>query len=229
MLTLIYVAMIAYNVVIGDSFYLLFVKLPQNPNLTSRSWAILIAHVFIVIPISLIRDFTLFAKASLMSLIAIAYLTLVVVVRSAMLYSKTPSTPNAWAFVHPGFFQSIAIISFAYVCHQNVLQIYSSVRRMEKHKFSVATHLSILIALCSYALIGISGYITFTGNTQGNILNNFEGDDTVVIIARFALGLTMLFTYPLVTSVGREVSWLSISLSHVHMWTFIMYIVFVFL
>lgn len=198
--------MMAYNVVIGDSFFLLFTWFPVNQTWTSRSWAILIIHILMVIPISLIRDFTIFARVSLLSLIAVAYLTLAVVIRSAMLFPEIPSTPGAWDFSHPHIFQSIAILSFAYVCHQNVLQIYSSVTHMERHKFSVATHVSIFIAVCCYALIGISGYVTFTGNTQGNILNNFESDDMAIIMARFALGFTMLFTYPLVTSVGREVS-----------------------
>jgi amino acid permease len=148
----------------------------------------------------------MFAKVSLMSLIAVVYLTLAVVVRSAMLYPERLPVPDAWVFARADYFQSIAIISFAYVCHQNVLQIYSSIRRMERHRFNVATHLSIFIALCFYALIGISGYVTFTTKTEGNILNNFKRDDTVIVIARFALGFTMLFTYPLVTCVGREVS-----------------------
>ena len=197
--------MMAYNVVIGDSFYVLFAKFPANHLWTSRSWAIFIIHLIMVIPISLIRDFTIFARVSLLSLISVAYLTLAVVVRSAMLYSSIPPTLDAWDFAHPHMFQSIAILSFAYVCHQNVLQIYSSVHHVEKHRFNLATHVSVFIALCSYALIGVSGYVTFTGNTDGNILNNFQADDIVIVLARFALGLTMLFTYPLVTSVGREV------------------------
>jgi sodium-coupled neutral amino acid transporter 11 len=198
--------MVAYNVVIGDSFYLLFSGFPSNDHWSFRSWTILITHFILVLPICLIRDFTVFAKVSFMSLVSVAYLTIAVFVRSIMLFPDNPPTPHAWSFAHSGFFQSIAILSFGYVCHQNILQIYCSIRRIEKPRFTMATHVSILIALCFYALIGIPGYVAFTENTKGNILNNFSDNDKVIAVSRFALGLTMVFTYPLVTCVGREVS-----------------------
>jgi len=54
-------------------------------------------------------------------------------------------------------------------------------------------------------LMALSGFLTFGNLTQGNVLNNFPSDNTMVNLARLCFGLNMLTTLPLEAFVCREV------------------------
>lgn len=54
-------------------------------------------------------------------------------------------------------------------------------------------------------LMALAGFLTFGSLTQGNVLNNFPTDNTMVNIARLCFGLNMLTTLPLEAFVCREV------------------------
>ncbi len=53
--------------------------------------------------------------------------------------------------------------------------------------------------------MALSGFLTFGDKTQGNVLNNFPADNTMVNVARLCFGLNMLTTLPLEAFVCREV------------------------
>lgn len=53
--------------------------------------------------------------------------------------------------------------------------------------------------------MALAGFLTFGSLTQGNVLNNFPRDNTMVNIARLCFGLNMLTTLPLEAFVCREV------------------------
>jgi len=53
--------------------------------------------------------------------------------------------------------------------------------------------------------LALSGFLTFTSLTSGNVLNNFSPDNVMVNIARLCFGLNMLTTLPLEAFVCREV------------------------
>lgn len=54
-------------------------------------------------------------------------------------------------------------------------------------------------------LLALSGFLTFGDKTEGNVLNNFPTDNTMVNVARLCFGLNMLTTLPLEAFVCREV------------------------
>jgi len=54
-------------------------------------------------------------------------------------------------------------------------------------------------------IMALAGFLTFGSLTQGNVLNNFSTDNTMVNVARLCFGLNMLTTLPLEAFVCREV------------------------
>jgi sodium-coupled neutral amino acid transporter 11 len=122
-----------------------------------------------------------------------------------------------------GVFQAIGVISFgifpplhpknfhtnksttAFVCHHNSLLIYGSLRTPTLDRFSRVTHWSTSISMLACLLMALSGFLTFGSKTQGNVLNNFPSNNTMVNIARLCFGLNMLTTLPLEAFVCREV------------------------
>jgi sodium-coupled neutral amino acid transporter 11 len=107
--------------------------------------------------------------------------------------------------IHSGLFESIGVISFAFVCHHNSLLIYGSLRKPTIDRFSRVTHYSTGISLVACLVMALFGYLTFGDKTLGNVLNNFPNDNFMVNIARICFGLNMLTTLPLEAFVCREV------------------------
>jgi sodium-coupled neutral amino acid transporter 11 len=119
------------------------------------------------------------------------------------------SPEKKFTIINSGIFQAIGVISFAFVCHHNSLLIYGSLNTPTLDRFSLVTHVSTFLSLIACCTLAISAFLVFTDKTQGNILNNFPQDDTLINIARFCFGMNMFTTLPLELFVCREVSFAS--------------------
>lgn len=69
-------------------------------------------------------------------------------------------------------------------CHHNSLLIYGSLRTPTLDRFARITHVSTTLSVIACLCMSTSGFLVFTNRTQGNILNNFAEDDTLINIAR---------------------------------------------
>lgn len=103
-----------------------------------------------------------------------------------------------------GFFEAIGVISFAFVCHHNSrasnisflelqlpltfetppVLIYGSLRTPTIDRFARVTHISTALSVFACLCMSTSGFLVFTDRTQGNILNNFSANDTLINVAR---------------------------------------------
>jgi sodium-coupled neutral amino acid transporter 11 len=54
------------------------------------------------------------------------------------------------------------------------------------------THVSTIISVIACLCMSTSGYLVFTDKTQGNILNNFPTDDTLINIARACVSVSLV-------------------------------------
>ncbi|ETS77456.1 hypothetical protein PFICI_11330 [Pestalotiopsis fici W106-1] len=205
--------MVAFGVVVGDSIP--HVLEAVFPGL--RTWPVLglladrrvVIAVFIMgvsYPLTLYRDIAKLAKASTFALISMLIILVTVVVQGALVPSEDRgsfSTPLLT--VNGGIFQAIGVISFAFVCHHNSLLIYGSLKTPTIDRFARVTHYSAGVSMAACMLVALVGFLTFGDKTQGNVLNNFASDNSMVNIARLCFGLNMLTTLPLEAFVCREV------------------------
>ena len=83
--------------------------------------------------------------------------------------------------------------------------IYGSLRTPTIDRFARVTHVSTMISVFACLCMSTSGFLVFTDRTQGNILNNFADNDTLINIARACFGANMFATLPLEAFVCREV------------------------
>uniref|UniRef100_A0A8C3H8Y0 Solute carrier family 38 member 5 n=1 Tax=Chrysemys picta bellii TaxID=8478 RepID=A0A8C3H8Y0_CHRPI len=94
---------------------------------------------------------------------------------------------------------TIPILAFAFVCHPEVLPIYTELpsrRRMQ----SVA-NVSILAMFIMYLLTAIFGYLTFYGNVEPEMLHTYsEVDplDRLILCVRLAVLMAVTLTVPVV-------------------------------
>ncbi|KAH9998521.1 amino acid transporter [Russula compacta] len=205
--------MCAFGIIIGDTIphVIRFVfpdlsSVPVLSVLTDRRFIIAFCTICVSYPLSLYRDIHKLSIAS-----GLALCGMLIIVSSVMFEGRLVSPllrgdpSKRFSFIEPGIFQAIGVISFAFVCHHNSLLIYGSLRTPTLDRFATVTRVSTVVSLIACSIMAISGYVVFTDRTQGNILNNFSPNDTLINVARFCFGLNMFTTLPLELFVCREV------------------------
>ncbi|KAJ3937497.1 MAG: amino acid transporter [Lentinula lateritia] len=205
--------MCAFGIIIGDtiphvirSIFPTLYKIPVLGLLTNRQFVIFLCTTCVSYPLSLYRDIHKLSRASGLALISMVIIVASVLVEGPGVPSILKGDPSMrFSFVNAGIFQAIGVISFAFVCHHNSLLIYGSLRTPTLDRFAQVTHVSTFISLVSCCTLAVSGYVVFTDKTQGNILNNFPSNNTMINVARFCFGLNMFTTLPLELFVCREV------------------------
>ena len=58
----------------------------------------------------------------------------------------------------------------AFICQHNSFLVYDSMEQANSSKWAKVTHISVFGAFIMCAIIGICGYVTFTGHTQGEYI-----------------------------------------------------------
>ncbi|PFH51484.1 hypothetical protein AMATHDRAFT_74848 [Amanita thiersii Skay4041] len=205
--------MCAFGIIIGDTIphviRSIFPSLPTIPVLrlfSNRQFIITLCTTCVSYPLSLYRDIHKLSRASGLALIGMVIIVASVLFEGPQVPVELKGDPSRrFTLMGSGLVQAIGVISFAFVCHHNSLLIYGSLRTPTLDRFTKVTHISTFISLVACMTLAISAYMVFTNKTQGNILNNFPPDDTVINIARFCFGLNMFTTLPLELFVCREV------------------------
>ncbi|KUJ12014.1 amino acid transporter-like protein [Mollisia scopiformis] len=205
--------MVAFGIIVGDTIPHVMSAIwpglediPVLGLLANRKAVIVVFILGISYPLSLYRDIAKLAKASTLALISMMIILFTVVTQGFFVAKEDRgdfTTPLLT--INNGVFQAIGVISFAFVCHHNSLLIYGSLQTPTIDRFSRVTHWSTGISMLACLLMALAGFLTFGSLTQGNVLNNFPTDNTMVNIARLCFGLNMLTTLPLEAFVCREV------------------------
>jgi sodium-coupled neutral amino acid transporter 11 len=138
-----------------------------------------------------------------MSIAFIVFVIAVMVVRAFT--TPVQPTADAWQFANTGVTRAISIMAYAFVCHHNSFLIYDSMVDANAKRWGVVTHVSIMFSMICTLVLGITGYTTFTGFTQGDILENYCRTDDVINVARFLFAAAVILTYPVECFVTREV------------------------
>ncbi|XP_026567087.1 sodium-coupled neutral amino acid transporter 5 [Pseudonaja textilis] len=96
---------------------------------------------------------------------------------------------------------AIPILAFAFVCHPEVLPIYTELRRPSKRRMQNVANVSILAMFSMYLLTAIFGYLTFYGNVEAEMLHTYirvDPLDKLILCVRLAVLLAVTLTVPVV-------------------------------
>lgn len=205
--------MCAFGIIIGDtiphvirSVFPTLHTIPVLSLLTNRQFIITLCTTCVSYPLSLYRDIHKLSRASGLALLSMLVIVSAVLIEGSHVSPDLKGDPSKrLTMIGPGVFQAIGVMSFAFVCHHNSLLIYGSLKTPTLDRFAQVTHISTIISLVACCTLAISGFWVFTDRTQGNILNNFSGNDALINVARFCFGLNMFTTLPLELFVCREV------------------------
>lgn len=96
---------------------------------------------------------------------------------------------------------TVPILAFAFVCHPEVLPIYTELRNPTKRRMQAIGNVSILAMFVMYLLTAIFGYLTFYANTEAELLHTYskvDPLDTLILCVRLAVLVAVTLTVPVV-------------------------------
>ncbi|XP_045685560.1 sodium-coupled neutral amino acid transporter 4 [Phyllostomus hastatus] len=96
---------------------------------------------------------------------------------------------------------AIPILAFAFVCHPEVLPIYSELKDRSRRKMQTVSNISITGMLVMYLLAALFGYLTFYGEVEDELLHayiNVYTFDTPLLMVRLAVLVAVTLTVPIV-------------------------------
>ena len=119
--------------------------------------------------------------------------------------SLSNSSHSMTLFNWSGIPKAVGLMVFSYTVHHNSFLLYSSMKEKTEDAWAKVTHFSISVVFISVVFVGVSGYFTFLDNTQGDLLENYCYDDTLINVSRVLFAMTLLLTGPIEIFVAREV------------------------
>ncbi|XP_050972520.1 sodium-coupled neutral amino acid transporter 5 isoform X3 [Labeo rohita] len=100
--------------------------------------------------------------------------------------------------INPATAFTIPIMAFAFVCHPEVLPIYTELKNPSKKRMQNVANISIMAMFVMYLLTAIFGYLTFYGNVQSELLKMYSKKDTLMLCVRLAVLIAVTLTVPVV-------------------------------
>ncbi|XP_056116817.1 sodium-coupled neutral amino acid transporter 3-like [Rhinichthys klamathensis goyatoka] len=115
------------------------------------------------------------------------------------IYNSTADTCEAkFITVNPETAFTIPIMAFAFVCHPEVLPIYTELKNPSKKRMQNISNISILAMFVMYLLTAIFGYLTFYAKVNSELLEMYSKTDTLMLCVRLAVLMAVTLTVPVV-------------------------------
>ncbi|XP_047438668.1 sodium-coupled neutral amino acid transporter 3 isoform X2 [Mugil cephalus] len=96
---------------------------------------------------------------------------------------------------------TIPILAFAFVCHPEVLPIYTELRNPTQKRMQKVSNISILVMYTMYFLAALFGYLTFYDKVEPELLHTYsriDPYDTLILCVRVAVLTAVTLTVPIV-------------------------------
>ncbi|XP_067880341.1 sodium-coupled neutral amino acid transporter 5b [Heterodontus francisci] len=103
--------------------------------------------------------------------------------------------------INPQTAYTIPILAFAFVCHPEVLPIYTELRSPTKKRMQNVANVSVTAMFVMYLITAMFGYLTFYANVEPELLHTFnrvDPLDTLILCVRLAVLVAVTLTVPVV-------------------------------
>ena len=109
-------------------------------------------------------------------------------------------TSSTLPLLNPNSLILVSMLSTAYIAHFNAPKFYKELKGSSKepNRFHIGVVVpSFAASVLFYAVVSSMGYLTFGSSTAPMILSNYSTKDILLSLSRFAVGLSLIFSYPL--------------------------------
>lgn len=179
-------------------------------------YLIMIVSVCVILPLALMRQLGYLGYTSGFSLSCMVFFLIAVIYKKFVtecpfLSGNSTLTPNITEqslsngtceakliTLTPQAAYTIPILAFAFVCHPEVLPIYTELQKPTKKRMQNIANISILAMFVMYLLTAIFGYLTFYSAVYDELLKNYSKTDTLMLCVRLAVLVAVTLTVPVV-------------------------------
>jgi sodium-coupled neutral amino acid transporter 11 len=170
-----------------------------------RAMLIAITMVTIIFPLSSLRRIQFLSYSSILSVAGAFIVVVAVTFRSLQSAAAGTLSSSIYAI---GSFES-AVIAFPIICfsltsHVTLLPMITEMKSPSVKKVSIIGASSVSACVFMYMTIAVFGYILFGDKTQDNILNSFDENDILILVAKIFITIVVILSYPLFLYATRE-------------------------
>uniref|UniRef100_A0A674A9Q1 Solute carrier family 38 member 3a n=1 Tax=Salmo trutta TaxID=8032 RepID=A0A674A9Q1_SALTR len=171
---------------------------PSGEWYLNGNYLVIMVSISVILPLALMKQLGYLGYTSGFSLTCMVFF--LISVCTVILYSCRPP-PVAVLFY---FFQTaytIPILAFAFVCHPEVLPIYTELKNPTKQRMQHVSNISIVVMYTMYFLAALFGYLTFYGEVESELLHTYsrlDPYDTLILCVRLAVLTAVTLTVPIV-------------------------------
>lgn len=200
-----YGSTVAYIIVIGDTLPPLAALVGLDPDAlyTQRWFLMLLATVFLVFPLSLLKKISSLRFTAILGFGATLYLI------GAMFYRVTEKYAVAGGidtdritlarFDATSFFVAAPIVFYAFSSHVNIFSIAKELKDPTPQRVDTVIVGNVVLATLVYGIIGLCGYLTFLEHTADNVISNYDTYDIPIQLGSFLLTVAVILNIPLNT------------------------------
>ncbi|KAM9751471.1 sodium-coupled neutral amino acid transporter 3-like isoform 1-T3 [Menidia menidia] len=178
------------------------------------NYLIIIVSALVILPLALMRQLGYLGYTSGFSLSCMVFFLISVIYKKFNIECPLGNQPqNATNCtiedcctaklytINPQTAYTIPILAFAFVCHPEVLPIYTELRNATKKRMQTVANISILAMFVMYLLTALFGYLTFYSNVDSELLHTYikvDPLDVLVLCVRLAVLVAVTLTVPVV-------------------------------
>ncbi|KAM9771443.1 sodium-coupled neutral amino acid symporter 2 [Syngnathus typhle] len=171
---------------------------------TNGDYLVLLVSLFIILPLSLLRNLGYLGYTSGLSLLCMVFFVIVVIIKKfqipcplpgahhaenetvSKLLNATVSPNNATAVDYsdactPKYFvfnsqtvYAVPILTFAFVCHPAILPMYEELKDRSHRRMQGVANVSFLAMFIMYLLAALFGYLTFNIHVEPELLHTYS-------------------------------------------------------
>uniref|UniRef100_A0AAQ5XH97 Amino acid transporter transmembrane domain-containing protein n=1 Tax=Amphiprion ocellaris TaxID=80972 RepID=A0AAQ5XH97_AMPOC len=164
------------------------------------NYLVIIVSVAVILPLALMKQLGYLGYTSGFSLSCMVFF-LISVSPLILAYICAKYTLHFTSSCFLSTAYTIPILAFAFVCHPEVLPIYTELRNATKKKMQHVANISIAVMYGMYFLAALFGYLTFYGEVEAELLHTYsriDPYDTLILCVRVAVLTAVTLTVPIV-------------------------------
>lgn len=200
-------ANLAYSMILADTFRSLFATIGWD---VTRTGCLLLVTLMGILPLCLLKNLDALAPFSMLGTVSILLITVCMGIRcydgtydpiDGIYIDSLPEKYRPIFGTYNGYWTVsvlvyVAMIFEAYIAHYNAPRFYTELHDATIRRFRIVVGNGFGLSTILYILIMSFGYLTFGGNCDGYILNNYSDNDSLMTVSRFVISFSILFTYP---------------------------------
>ena len=224
--------LLAYLIVIKDAFASIFRGLDiQTYPFNDENMTLTFFVAIFAFPLSLLRNLSSLRYASLVSVLAILYVTVAIFIESVHC-SESFDNPakchlNNWTkanfdsidlfIIDENVFKSLTLTFFAYTAHTNIFPVFDELSNRNIRRMTKVFKRSVWLELIIYLIFSVSAYLTWHQDADDDILNNYDDDNYLIMAGRITMSLALLIGLPVnITPARNNFNSLFLKINHFH-------------